>query len=38
MISLGRKFLAELIGTFLLVFFGAGASYNTNDRTRFCNP
>ena len=25
MISLGRKFLAELLGTFLLVFFGAGA-------------
>jgi len=25
MISMGRKFLAELIGTFLLVFFGAGA-------------
>lgn len=25
MISMGRKFLAELLGTFLLVFFGAGA-------------
>ncbi len=25
MISLGRKFIAELLGTFLLVFFGAGA-------------
>ena len=25
MISMGRKFLAELLGTFLLVFFGTGA-------------
>ena len=25
MVSMGRKFLAELLGTFLLVFFGAGA-------------